>query len=174
MPILLKTPFRPGDNDPTAPDGYKFCQLVNLYHSGLTMAVTLEYQFGHASGDYYETWTRGPGSPTKVTEISGMRVAQLWGTMPKDGESVGEAVRRAVYEYLIDSGEVEGEIQNNPPLPPAPEPTLESAPVDAAAEEPAESAEAPVEAPAADAENAPAESEKTTEADAPADSEQSS
>lgn len=135
MPIKLSENFMPGSNDPDHPEGYPFAQILNLYHSGITMAVTLEVQFGWATGDYLEEWKRGPGSPTKVYEISGPKVAALWGTMPNDGESVGEAVRRAVYEYLLRDGLIKGEIQNNPPLPPA---QME----EAAAAQPADSEEA--------------------------------
>lgn len=124
MPVLLKKPFSVGDLDPNQGEGYKFAQLSALYHNGITFSITLEWQFGTASGDYYENWQRGPGSPTKSVDVPGSQVVPLWGQKPNEGESIGEAIRRVTYQFLIDQGYIDGEIVNNPPLPPQAEATV--------------------------------------------------
>lgn len=121
MPILLKKPLSVGDLDSDAGAGYPHCALTNFYHSGLTMAVTIEYQFGEATGQYYENWQRGKASPTRTLDVSPQDVVRLWSQMPQEGETVGQAMRRLTYEYMIESGLVDGTIVNTPPLPPAEE-----------------------------------------------------
>ena len=133
MPVQLTTPFNPGDADPTAKSGYPFLQLVNFVHNPLTFAVYLEYQFGTSSGEHYEVWQKGAGSPTVGVDVSGPDVAQIWGQSPKDGESVGAAVRRCTYEYLINVKGIEGTVVDAPPLPPvAPPATAEDTAADSA------------------------------------------
>ena len=118
MPILLTTPFNPGDNDKEAAKGYPHCQLVSLVHNPLTMGVQLSYEFGFSSGPFYEVWKKGAGSPTVVLEVSGPEVMGMWSRPPQEGETVGEAMRRLTYAYLIESGKAPGTVVNTPPLPP--------------------------------------------------------
>lgn len=121
MPILLTTPFNPGDLDKEAAKGYPHCQLVSMVHNPLTMGVILVYEFGHCSGEYYETWNKGPGSPSITAEVTGAEVMKMWSLPPQDGETVGQAMRRLTYAYLIDSGKAPGTVVDAPPLPPEPE-----------------------------------------------------
>lgn len=118
MPVLLTKPFNVGDLGPDGSEGYKFCQLSALVHNGITFSITLEYQIGTASGDYYEIWERGAGTPIQYVDVPGEQVVPLWSQLPQDGESVGQAIRRVTYEYLIDNGYIAGTIVNTPPLPP--------------------------------------------------------
>lgn len=128
MPILLTKPFNPGDADPSAQGGYPHCQLTGFVHNPLTFGVTLTYEFGTASGQYYENWTKGPGSPIRTLDIAGAEVATLWGQTPNAGETIGAAIRRATYEYLISQSIAPGTIVDAPPLPPEADASAEAAP----------------------------------------------
>lgn len=169
MPIQLKNKFKVGDLDKNAGDGYPHCQLSSLTHNGITFSISIEYQFGEASGQYFETWTRGAASPTLSFELPGAQVVPLWSQMPHEGESVGQAIRRVTYEYMISSGLVDGEILDNPPLPPAETPAPEDG--TQAPAEPVGDDTAPTPAPDAEtpAEDAPEPAAEPATEDAPSE-----
>lgn len=158
MPVILEKPLLVGDLDPSAGDGYPHAQLVAFHHNGLTMDVSIEYEFGTASGDYYQIWTKGKASPTKQTYVQGADVALIWAQMPNDGECVGAAIRRCTYEYLINSGELVGTVQDNPPLPP----TSDSSAAEATATDATTAAAATSTVTTADATTAATTSDSTT------------
>ena len=175
MPILLKKPFSIGDLAPEGSEGYRYATLTSLVHNGLTFGVMVEYEYGEASGAFLEHWVKGPGSPTRIMDVPPQEVAAMWGQMPKEGESIGEAMRRVTYEYMIAHG-VDGEIMNNPPLPPQEMKQETPAEPEAPAEPtPEPEPEAPTETPAGEtADGEPQDGDSTaTEppAEAPADGE---
>lgn len=118
MPILLTKPFSVGALDPNQGDGYPMAQLISFTQNALTFAVEYSYEYGTATGEYYERWEKGAGSPTLTVYVAGPDVAALWSKMPNAGESVGQAIRRVTYEHLISTGAAEGTVVDSPPLPP--------------------------------------------------------
>ena len=107
MPILLTTPFNPGDLDKG--HTYPLVNIVSVHILKEQEKIAIEYQFGSMADG---VWTPGPAAPTKqfvvITEDDYAAVVKQ---AANSGELIYEGVKRVLYQYLLDKGIVAGTIQ---------------------------------------------------------------
>lgn len=107
MPILLTTPYDPGDNNPGVT--YPRAKITGFSHSNGVIG------FGVTYGDLVDgvpgTWERGTGSPAKSFTIEGADYSAMVAEVATAGEKIYDEVARVLYEWLISEGHFAGSIE---------------------------------------------------------------
>lgn len=105
MPLLLTTPFEPGDLDP----GAHYTHLKVEWFAMLVPDLKLELvtTYGTQAGAVY---TKGVASPNKKYDIAGPDFFTMVQKLPHDGETIYNAAARELYEWLIAKGHAAGTI----------------------------------------------------------------
>jgi len=112
MPVLLTTPFDPGDLDP----GHTYLRaaitdyVTALHSEGASPQIMVYYTFG----DIVEgQFVKGGVAPARSVSISGSDYATIIASLATEEEdySLYEGVKRVLYTYLIDNGYLVGTIE---------------------------------------------------------------
>jgi len=104
MPILLTTPFDPGDNDPG--QTYPRAKIIEFtWREGL---IEFMVQFGDVSGD---DWVQGQGGKPKGFVLTDSDYDAVVAEISLTDELVYAGVKRVLYQWLIDNGHAAGTIE---------------------------------------------------------------
>ena len=108
MPILLTTPFNPGAFD--AGHTYPRAKIITFFHDTEKEVMRVGIDFGY---EVNGTWESGAAeNKVKTYTISGEAYDDMVAEDPDPGESVYDAVKRLLYEYLIEEvPELDGTIE---------------------------------------------------------------
>jgi hypothetical protein len=117
MPVLLTTPYNPGDRDPG--NTYPRAKLQTFMwverHDGgekrESINVTIEY--GDLDEGQAGTWIPGAATPIQRFSVTGSdydaMVAEVATT--EEGYAIYAGAKRVLYQWLIDNGHLVGTIE---------------------------------------------------------------
>jgi len=109
MPVLLTTPFNPGDMDPgqTYPRANIIFQSIRPEDE----VITVQYEFGDVTSGL--DWIRGSASPVRTVDFSGEDYEYLIDEAAEEEEDfkIYVGAKRVLYEKLMDKGLLDGDIE---------------------------------------------------------------
>jgi hypothetical protein len=122
MPILLTTPFNPGDLDPgkTYPRAkiYSMKWIDQIPGEiqpavGVVSNILIELAWGDLVDGAPGTWFSGKAAPRKTFMVAGDDYTTMLQSLitPEDSGLIYAGVKRVLYQYLIDKGLVAGTIE---------------------------------------------------------------
>lgn len=97
MPILLTTPWNPGNFDPGKT--YPYAKILTFTQSTENKWMRVAVDFGYMNEG---VWSTGSAKDKeKMYTIRGEDYDTMIAAMPEEGEKVYDAVKRLLYAYLV-------------------------------------------------------------------------
>lgn len=108
MPVLLTTPWNPGDADPAKT--YPRAQISALTIKPKEGAIHIVVEFGNVVDN---EWVRGDASPQKAYLVSGTDYDTMIAETTEEGDAgvIYTAAKRVAYEWLIANNHLAGTIE---------------------------------------------------------------
>lgn len=114
MPVLLTTPFNPGDLD--SGNTYPRAHIVSFTINTVTSAPTpgpfidVTYEFGDVVGG---VWEKGAASPRRAAVVRGSDYDDMVAEPAIQAESylIYAGAKRVLYQWLIDQDLLDGTIE---------------------------------------------------------------
>jgi hypothetical protein len=105
MPLLLTTPFNPGDIDPG--QTYTHAKIEYFGFVAPNNLIEVVLTFGTMAGSVF---TKGAVAPNRKYNITGNDFITMVQKLPLGGETTYTAAARELYEWLISKGYAAGTI----------------------------------------------------------------
>lgn len=121
MPVLLTTPFDPGDLDPgnTYPRAkirsFTWKETFEQIDGGSekTELIGVTFEYGDLDSGQAGTWIAGAATPQKTYDIVGTDYDDMVAEVANSEESyvIYAGAKRVLYQWLIDNGHLAGTIE---------------------------------------------------------------